>query len=205
LGDLEQRVSDAERDQAVAWLRGHLLSGRLTLEEFSERIEQAYTARVQGDLDRVRTGLPSREEASAVEHRRRATRLTGALLSHVVKRGRLKLGRWTVTGGALCDIDLDLRKAEIGGQKTAVSVLVVLGNVDIYVPENVNVIVTGVAIGGHRREWGKDLDLPGEPEITVRAASLFGTVDVWRVPADMPSDYGEVTRELQKRHRELPP
>src|SRR5262249_36064691 len=32
LGDLEQRVSDAEREQAVVWLRGHVLSGRLTLE-----------------------------------------------------------------------------------------------------------------------------------------------------------------------------
>lgn len=205
MGDLEQRVSDAEREQAVVWLRGHLLSGRLTLEEFSERIERAYAARVRGDLDRVRAGLPSPDEASAVQPRRRATRLTGALFAHVVKRGRLKLRRWTVAGGALCDIDLDLRKAEIHGQRTTVSVLVVLGNVDVYVPENINVTVTGLAVGGHRREWGADLERLGAPEITVRAISLFGTVDVWRVPTDMPGDYGEVTRQLERRQRELPP
>lgn len=205
MGDLEQRVSDAEREQAVVWLRGDLLSGRLTLEEFSERIEQAYAARVRGDLDRVRAGLPSPDEASVVQLRRRATRITGALFSHVVKRGRLKLGRWTAVGGALCDIDLDLRKAQIHGQTTAVSVLVVLGNVDVYVPENINVTVTGLAVGGHRREWGADLERPGAPEIAVRAISLFGTVDVWRVPTDLPGDYGEVTRQLQRRQRELPP
>jgi hypothetical protein len=45
LGDPDQRVSDVEREQAVAWLQQHLVSDRLTLEEFSERVEQAYAAR----------------------------------------------------------------------------------------------------------------------------------------------------------------
>ena len=205
MGDLEHRVSDAEREHAVVWLRDHLLSGRLTLEEFSERVEQAYAARLRADLDRVRSGLPSPGESSPVGPRRRATRVTVALFSHVVKRGRLNLRRWTLAGGALCDVDLDLRKAEIHEQKTAVSVLVVLGNVDVYVPENINVTVTGLTVGGHRREWGAELERPGAPEITVRAISLFGTVDVWRVPQDLPSDYGEITRRLEKRDRKLPP
>jgi uncharacterized protein DUF1707 len=205
LSDQEQRVSDAEREQAVVWLRGHLLSGRLALEEFAERTEQAYAARVRGDLERVCSGLPAVGESSAVEPRRHATRLTAGLFAHVVKRGRLKLRRWTVAGGALCDIDLDLRKAEFHAQKTALSVVVMLGNVDVYVPENTNVTVTGLALGGHRREWGEDLGRSGAPEITVRIISVFGTVDVWRVPADMPSDYGEVTRGLRRHHRELPP
>jgi hypothetical protein len=82
-----------------------------------------------------------------------------------------------------------------------VTVLVGLGNVDVYVPENVNVDVTGVAIGGHRREWGKDVDRLHAPEISVRVVSVFGTVDVWRVPADMPADYGEVVSQLRARHR----
>ena len=205
MGDLEQRVSDAEREQAVAFLRDHLLSGRLTLEEFSERVERAYAAQVQADLAELRSGLPPADEGSAGVSRRRATRLTGALFAHVVKRGRLRLGHWTVAGGALCDIDLDLRKAEVHGQKTALAILVGLGNVDVYVPENVNVTVTGLAIGGHRREWGEDIARPGAPEIRVRAVSLLGTVDVWRVPADMPGDYGKVTRKLQRRDRKLPP
>jgi hypothetical protein len=106
---------------------------------------------------------------------------------------------------ALCDVDLDLRKAEIHGQRTALTVLVVLGNVDVYVPENVNVAVSGLAVGGHRRDWGADVARPQSPDLSVRAISLFGTVDVWRVPADMPDDHGEVIRRLQVRQRELPP
>lgn len=204
MGVPEERVSDAERDQAVAWLQAHLLSGRLTLQEFSDRVEEAYTARVRADLDRVRAGLPSTEEL-ALRSQRHATRLTGALFAHVVKRGRLKLRRWTVAGGALCDIDLDLRKAEMRDQRTTLTVLVGFGNVDVYVPENVNVTVSGLAVGGHRREWGEDLGRPHSPELSVRAISVFGTIDVWRVPADMPSDYGKVIRQLKRRHRELPP
>ena len=110
-----------------------------------------------------------------------------------------------VAGGALCDVDLDLRQAQIQGRRTALTVLVGFGNVDVYVPENVNVTVSGLAVGGHRREWGTDIERPNSPEISVRAISLFGTVDVWRVPADMPGDYGEITRRLQARQRELPP
>jgi DUF1707 SHOCT-like domain len=205
LGELEQRVSDAEREQAVVWLQGHLVSGRLTLEEFSERTEQAYAAVTQADLEGIRAGLPSDSEPAALTSRRRATRLTAALFAHVVKRGRLSLGRWTVAGGALCDIDLDLRKAQMRGRKSSLAIFVGLGNVDVYVPENIKVTVTGLAIGGHRREWGGELERTGAPEISIRAVSIFGTVDVWRVPADLPSDHGQLIRQLQRRQRRLPP
>lgn len=205
MGDPEQRLSDAERDQAVAWLRDHLLSGRLTLEEFSERVDEAYAARVQADLERLRLGLPSPQELAAVRSQRRSTRLTGAIFGKVVKRGHIKLRRWTLAGGAFCDVDLDLRQAEIHGQRTALTVLVGFGNVDVYVPENVNVTVSGVTVVGHRREWGEDVERRGSPEISVRAISLFGTVDVWRVPTALPGDYGEIFRRLQGRRGELPP
>ena len=203
--DMDERVSDAEREQAVASLRDHLLSGRLTLEEFSVRVERAYGAVVQSDLDRVRSGLPATDGLPATRPRRRATRLTGALLAHVVKRGRLNLRRWTFAGGALCDIDLDLRNAEIHGQRTALTVLVGLGNVDVYVPENVNVTVTGLSVGGHRREWGEDIERPrvtgdlGARRIDIRHRRRVAG------PGGHAGDYGEITRRLQARARELPP
>jgi hypothetical protein len=205
MGDPEERLSDAERDQTVEWLRDHLLSGRLTLQEFSDRVDRAYAARVGADLEQLRFGLPSLEEMPRGRSHRRPTRLTGALFGKVVKRGRIRLRRWTVAGGAFCDVDLDLRQAEIQGQRTTVTVLVGLGNVDVYVSENVNVTVGGVTIGGHRREWGEDLERQGSPVIAVRAISLLGTVDVWRVPANMADDYGEIFRQLKGGQRDLPP
>jgi Domain of unknown function (DUF1707) len=51
LDDLSRRVSDADREQAVASLRDDLVVGRLTLDEFSERVETAYRARDRRGFD----------------------------------------------------------------------------------------------------------------------------------------------------------
>ena len=105
---------------------------------------------------------------------------------------------------ALGDLDLDLREATIDLPQTAVTTLVAFGNADIYVPDGVNVVVGGFGIFGHRNEWGQDNDRPDAPTVRVRAFSLFGTVDVWRVPHDMQGGYGDIFRQLQKRQREIP-
>ena len=58
MDDASLRVSDADREEAVAALREHLLAGRLTFEEFSERVEAALQAKVAGELARVQQDLP---------------------------------------------------------------------------------------------------------------------------------------------------
>jgi Flp pilus assembly protein TadB len=55
----EMRVSDAEREATAAELREHYASGRLTLDELNERIDQAFAARTRGDLDALMRDLPS--------------------------------------------------------------------------------------------------------------------------------------------------
>jgi len=55
-GDI--RVSDAERDQAVADLSEHFQAGRLTQEEFEERSGRAFQARTVNDLTALFTDLP---------------------------------------------------------------------------------------------------------------------------------------------------
>jgi Domain of unknown function (DUF1707) len=52
------RASDADRDQTAAALREHLAVGRLTIEEFDQRLDQAYAAKTIGELDRVMADLP---------------------------------------------------------------------------------------------------------------------------------------------------
>jgi hypothetical protein len=53
-----QRIGDAERDRAAELLREHMAQGRLSAEEFDERIEAALTAKVASDLDPLFTDLP---------------------------------------------------------------------------------------------------------------------------------------------------
>jgi len=52
------RVSDAERDQAIAELSQHFQAGRLTQEEFEDRSGQALQARTGNDLAALFTDLP---------------------------------------------------------------------------------------------------------------------------------------------------
>ena len=198
------RVSDADREQTVEVLRQHLLAGRLTLEEFTARAEAALGARVGADLARIQEDLP-RLAAQAPGSRRRPSRFTAGLFSHVGKRGRLRLRNWTMAVTAFADVDFDLREATIDRPETTMSVLGLCGNIDVYVPEGVNVDVSGLALFGHRRDWGSEVTAPDAPTITVRVAGVFGTVDIWRVPSTMrDATWGDIIRRLRgKPPREL--
>jgi len=57
--DPELRASDAERDVVVTRLREAHAEGRLTVEEFSERLDAALAARTRGDLEELTRDLPA--------------------------------------------------------------------------------------------------------------------------------------------------
>jgi Domain of unknown function (DUF1707)/Cell wall-active antibiotics response 4TMS YvqF len=204
MGGASLRVSDDDREQAIVALREHLLAGRLTLEEFSERVEATLQARFGGELASVQDDLPEVFAAVGGSSRRPA-RLTAALLGHVARRGRLRLRRWTLAASAFGDLDFDLREATIDQRQTTVTVLAAFGNVDVYVPEGVNVDVGGLTIVGHRRDWGRDIGAPDAPAVHVRVFGFAATVDVWRVPHRMrASSYSDIFRELEVPQRQLP-
>jgi hypothetical protein len=52
------RVGDAERDEVARQLREHYAAGRLTSEEFEERLGACLAARTGGDLARLTADLP---------------------------------------------------------------------------------------------------------------------------------------------------
>jgi hypothetical protein len=53
------RASDADRDRAAALLREHHAEGRLTKEEFEERLDMAFAAKTLGDIDEFMADLPA--------------------------------------------------------------------------------------------------------------------------------------------------
>jgi hypothetical protein len=203
MSDASMRVSDADRDHAVAALREHLVAGRLTLEEFSARVEAALQATVSAELARVQQDLPVMSPQAGLA-RRKPIRVTAALFGHVVRRGRLLLRRRTFGVSAFGDLDLDLREAVIDRPRTAVNLLIAFGNVDVYVPEGVNVDVSGIALFGHLRERGRDGAARDAPAIHVRVAGCVATVDVWRVPRDAQGSYLDIIRQTRERERQPP-
>ena len=63
------RASDEDRGRIAAALGEHYAAGRLTLEEFQERLDQAYTATTQGELDRLMADLPGTDLSRLPERR----------------------------------------------------------------------------------------------------------------------------------------
>ena len=57
-GDPRIRASDADRDRATALLREHHAAGRLTAEEFDERMNAALDAKTLGEIDELLADLP---------------------------------------------------------------------------------------------------------------------------------------------------
>jgi hypothetical protein len=73
-GDL--RASDEQRDRAAAEIREHFAAGRLTDEELSDRVQAAYAARTQGELNALLADLPKlpatrAQQKAAIAQRRR--------------------------------------------------------------------------------------------------------------------------------------
>jgi DUF1707 SHOCT-like domain len=55
------RASDEDRGRIATALGEHYAAGRLTLEEFQERLDRAYAATTLGELDDLMTDLPGRD------------------------------------------------------------------------------------------------------------------------------------------------
>jgi hypothetical protein len=189
----------------VAALREHTATGRLTLDEFSARTERAYAATTVTELESVGRDLPA---AAVTRSRRRGKPLTLAILHNTVRTGRWRLPRFGLVLVFFGDADLDLRQAELDSSVASLTAIMLFGNVDVYVPEGVEVEFGGFGIVGHRREWGRDVPpLPGTPRVRVRIFSLFGTADLWRVPAAwVGRPFRQVINALRRgEQRALPP
>ena len=58
-GDPRIRASDADRDRTATFLREHHAAGRLTAEEFHDRMDNALDAKTLGELDDLMADLPA--------------------------------------------------------------------------------------------------------------------------------------------------
>ncbi len=85
------RASDAERDQVVERLRDASAEGRLTLEEFIERMTSAYEAHTHAELEQLTRDLPV--AGVPVVSRRRPTRFLFSLFGSTEREGRIRVRR----------------------------------------------------------------------------------------------------------------
>ena len=175
------RASDADRERAVELLRDHAAAGRLTLEEFTERMSAAYEALTNEELAELARDLPVAPAAS----RRSPTRFLFSVFASTEREGRIRVRRRVGCLTIFGNVDLDLRQATLEGDVITIFALGAFGAIDVYVPEGVEVDLHGLAIGGHKRARGSERPpRAGTPLVRVFAVSVFAGIDVWRVPIE---------------------
>jgi len=176
----ELRVSDFERDATLQTLSHQAAEGRLTLDELEERAGQALTAKTRTDLATVTRDLPAEP---APGPRKTPVRWFVAIMGGSRRRGRFRAGS-QVNGLAIMGGDeIDLREAEIDGGGLTLNLYSVMGGSTIYLPDSVDVEISGFAIMGGNEERGPDSrPRPGAPVVHIKTFSLMGGNTIWRLP-----------------------
>ena len=180
------RVSDAEREAVVERLNLATSEGRLTLEEFGDRVAEALAARTRGDLDRVVTDLPAPGRSAAVMPRVGSDAVPAGRRSQSVPIGSIKRrGRWRIDRDmdletVIGSIKLDLRQAEVHGADVTLHLKAVLGSVKVWIPYGIAVEVDGESVLGSRTV-DEDSPGPGAPILRLRIDTVIGSAKVFRV------------------------
>jgi DUF1707 SHOCT-like domain len=180
-GDI--RASDAERDATVQRLSVATGDGRLTLDEFSQRMERAASARTRAELDGLVADLPADVAAAGADVFGRAA---AGPSWHVSPVGGLRVyGPWqmnrhvivvSIVGGTR----LDLGQAQLAAPAVTLTKVSLVGGVRVDVPAGIRVEVSGFSLIGGTRFYGGPEPGPGAPTVHIRAFSLVGGVRVRR-------------------------
>jgi hypothetical protein len=186
------RVSDSDREQAAEVLREAAGHGRITMDELDERLEVAYAAKTYADLAVVTRDLPQAGQPAAAAARPGAVSRIGgtprSTFSVAVLSGARRMGRWVVPRkyvavAVMGGIELDLRDAQFSEPDVTLHAYTVMGGIEITVPEDVEVDVSGLAFMGGFDHNASGPGTPGAPRVRVLGFALMGGVEVRRKPA----------------------
>lgn len=182
------RASDADRDRVARLLGEALAQGRLTAEEHEDRITTLYAARTYRDLEPLLADLPG--EANEVDLRQPSGEVGEAqgvspVLAVLSSTSAHPIGR--IAGGIhasalLGNARVDLRYADIR-DGVGIQAQAVFGAVDIYVPLDARVTMTGIPVLGALQHPYEPGPVDG-PKVTIRAFALFGSITVHRKPLE---------------------
>ncbi|MEV6901344.1 DUF1707 domain-containing protein [Amycolatopsis sp. NPDC051372] len=201
------RASDADREQVAQVLHQALSEGRITITELEERLSTVYAAKTIGELKPVTRDLPigaspttPAAPSSALQPATsRALGLPdnrigghpGSNVSIGVLSGAVRKGSWVLPpqhtsvafwGGA----EIDLRSARFADKQSTITAVAIMGGIEITVPDDINVDVTGLGLmGGFVLEdkSGAPPAPPTAPTLTINGLAFWGGVVVYRKKA----------------------
>jgi hypothetical protein len=184
------RASDAERNQTIEVLAAACAEGRLSLKEYSERSEAALAARTVGDLSGMTADLPAHSPAAAVPAPAEIT----AVLGNESRKGPWVVPAHLTVRSVLGDCHLEMQQAVIRQHVTTIDATVRFGAMTIFVPDGLDVRLTGRAVLGAKSSELSGEPRPGAPVIVVHCDVFCGAINVRRPPISF--SWREAARQL---------
>ncbi len=186
------------RAQTIEHLTNAFTRDELGLDEFEERLNQAYAAGAPREFEAIVRDL-SPESAvletelvaapstglATVEHSARGRRAV-AILGSVERRGHWTVARSSEALAVLGSVVIDLRDVTLPPGVTTILVSAVLGSIEILVPPNIAVESDGSGILGSFegvQRVPRDAD-PDLPVLRVQGRAVLGSIEVVTRPND---------------------
>lgn len=178
--DGASQASDDDRIQTAQLLSEAAAAGRLTLEQYEDRLAKAYSVSSYDELERLTDDLPE-----AMEYRRRKTRPAPSTMLLAILSGFERRGRWyvpgrmttfTLFGGGV----VDLRYADFTSAEVEIHAYSILGGQTILLPPEINVEIDGHGVLGGFDHEAQGRGAPGAPRVRIKGFSLLGGVGIKR-------------------------
>ncbi|WP_035305278.1 DUF1707 SHOCT-like domain-containing protein [Actinokineospora inagensis] len=193
-GPHEMRASDADRERFAKVLHDAMAEGRLTVPELEQRLDDVYAAKTFGELEPLVRDLPNQQ---VIAYQRPAPPQAAADTTPVdrvggrgtssgavaVLSGAERKGPWTVppTFNAFAmmgGVEIDLTHARFESRETVIQAVALMGGIEIVVPPDVTVYVTGTGFLGGFANSVRHQGPPGSPVVRVTGVAIMGGVDV---------------------------
>ncbi len=187
------RASDADREKVARVLQQAHGEGRLDLHELDERLAAVYAAKTYGELVPLTSdlGVPAPSVMPVpLQHNAPASRIggtPGSTVSFAFWSGVERRGEWVVPAthtavSVMGGVELDLSRARFAQGETTINAYAFMGAVEIIVPEDITVQVSGIGImGAFEDATHKGAPtIPGGPVVKITGFAMMGAVEVRR-------------------------
>ncbi|XQW86105.1 LiaF domain-containing protein [Thalassotalea piscium] len=187
---IEDRPIESVREEVIDQLIMNYSHGKLSYEAFERRLDVAMESKSNVEIAALTEDLELDVDPNYVESKRRdfstqytAERAEENDLIVNIFGGSKRRGRWmvakeirslTVFGGT----ELDFTDAQFSQPDIKMSVFCLFGGVDIYVPENVNIISKAFCIFGGVDNTAPCLADRNSPTIIIEGFVMFGGIDI---------------------------
>jgi hypothetical protein len=182
------RASDSDRDQVAEVLSSAFAEGRLSREEYDERVDALLLAKTFDDLVGLTRDLvvvaapapatqPAGYAVDASAPSGEVDRMVG-IFGGAERKGRWRIRRQTEAYALFGGIDLDLREAVFESPVVEIRGFWCFGGMEIKVPAGIEVRdqTSGIFGGTEIKDLGEPQ--PGAPVLVLKGVSLFGGVSV---------------------------